>query len=332
MRRFVAGLILATALAACGQANVATEEAEAPGGPQAIMGGVADQAQSRAAGEQAPAAAPAPPPPNNAPTDAEGRPQQPTQTGAPSPALYLAYTYAMQLEIPSQRLAGVMDAHIQACNAAGPRLCQLVGSNKSGDPESYMEGYVSIRGEPQWLRTFMGGMAAEVDAAGGRIQGQTTSTEDLTRQIVDTEARLRAQTALRDRLQELLRSRPGRLADLLEVERELARVQGEIDSVQSNLAVMRTRVAMSELTVNYRSAPRSVGSDTFEPLRNAFANFLGIVVGGLAAIVVIIAGLIPIALVVVPIVWLALQWRRRRGGRFLKRETAPQTPDTPPPG
>ena len=329
MRRFVAGLILAAALAACGQANTASEEAEAPGGPQAIMGGVADQAQSRAVSEQAPAAAPAPP--GNAPVDAEGRPQQPTQTGAPSPALYLAYTYAMQLEIPSQRLASVMDAHIQACNAAGPRLCQLVGSNKSGDPDSYMEGYVSIRGEPQWLRTFMGGMAAQVDAAGGRIQGQTTSTEDLTRQIVDTEARLRAQTALRDRLQDLLRSRPGRLSDLLEVERELARVQGEIDSVQSNLAVMRTRVAMSELTVNYRSAPRSVGSDTFEPLRNAFANFLGIIVGGLAAIVVIIAGLIPVAIVVIPIVWLVLRWRRRRGGRFLKRETPSQTPDAASP-
>lgn len=331
MRRFVAGLILAAALAACGQANVATEEAEAPGGPQAIMGGVADQAQGRAVSEQAsaPTAAPAPPP---ADADVNTRGQQSTtQPGASSPALYLAYTYAMQLEIPSQRLASVMDAHIQACNAAGPRLCQLVGSNKSGDPESYMEGYVAIRGEPQWLRTFMGGMAAQVDAAGGRIQGQTTSTEDLTRQIVDTEARLRAQTALRDRLQDLLRSRPGRLADLLEVERELARVQGEIDSVQSNLAVMRTRVAMSELTVNYRSAPRSVGSDTFEPLRNAFANFLGIIVGGLAAIVVIIAGLIPIAIVVVPIVWLVLRWRRRRGGRFLKRETPPQTPDAPSP-
>lgn len=330
MRRFVAGLILAAALAACGQQNAVTEEAEAPG-PQSVMGGVADQAQGRAVGEQTPSAAPAPPPPSDAPTDADGTRGQPTQPGGPSPALYLAYTYAMQLEIPSQRLGSVMDAHIQACNAAGPRLCQLVGSNKSGDPESYMEGYVSIRGEPQWLRTFMGGMAAQVDAAGGRVQGQTTNTEDLTRQIVDTEARLRAQTALRDRLQDLLRSRPGRLSDLLEVERELARVQGEIDSVQSNLAVMRTRVAMSELTVNYRSAPRSVGSDTFEPLRNAFANFLGIVVGGLAAIVVIIAGLIPIAIVVVPIVWLALRWRRRRGGRFFKRESAPQTPDPPSP-
>jgi hypothetical protein len=163
----------------------------------------------------------------------------------------------------------------------------------------------------------MGGLEAQVDQAGGRIVTDTTSTEDLTRQIVDTEARLRAQTTLRDRLQELLRSSRGRLADLLEVERELARVQGDIDAVQSNLAVMRTRVAMSELTLQYHSAPRSVGSDTFEPLRNAFANFLGIIVGGFAVIITLIAGLVPFAVVIVPIVWLILRWRKRHGGRFL---------------
>jgi hypothetical protein len=133
---------------------------------------------------------------------------------------------------------------------------------------------------------------------------------------------------LRDRLQELLRSRPGRLSDLLEVERELARVQGELDSLQSTLAVLRTRVAMSELSVNYRSAPRPVGSDTFEPLRRAFANFIGIIVAGFAAIITIIAGLIPIAIVVVPIVWLALRWRRQRGGRFFGK--AAVSPPPPP--
>jgi hypothetical protein len=180
-----------------------------------------------------------------------------------------------------------------------------------------------------WLRTFIAGLAAQADAAGGRVISENVASEDLTRQIVDTEARLRAQTALRDRLQELLRSRPGRLADLLEVERELARVQGEIDAVQSALAVMRTRVAMSELTLQYRSAPRSVGSDTFEPLRQAFANFLGIIVGGFAAIITLIAVLIPFAIVLVPLGWLLLRWRKRRGGRFFKRETRA---DAAPPG
>jgi hypothetical protein len=331
MRRFLAGLALAGLLMACGQAdqNVAT----APSGSAGeAYGGMADM-EVREEAARAPQPAPAPPP-DDAAQNQTG-PSQPAQNGGTnSPVLFLAYSYGVGLEIPSQRLSDVMDRHAQACQAAGPRQCQLVGSNRSGDPDSYMEGYVSLRGEPQWLRAFMGGLSAQVDEAGGRIISQNTPPEDLTRQIVDTEARSRALTALRDRLQELLRSRPGRLADLLEVERELARVQGEIDAIQSSLAVMRTRVAMSELTLTYRSAPRPVGSDTFEPLRNALANFLGIIVAGFAAIITVIAGLIPVAIVVVPLVWLALRWRRQRGGRFFGQRTAapPPPPEDASPG
>jgi hypothetical protein len=337
MRRFWTGLVLAAALAACGQANMEAPSTGSAGGEQQAHGGMADMDRAHgrdvATEESAPGAAPAPAaPPTDAATPNTSSPG-PSQPAGPTPILYIAYTYAMGLEIPSQRLTGVMDRHVQACQAAGPRLCQLIGSNRTGDPESYMEGYVSLRGEPNWLNTFKGGMAAEADAAGGRIVQETTGSEDLTRQIVDTEARLRAQTALRDRLQELLRSRPGRLADLLEVERELARVQGEIDAVQSALAVMRTRVSMSELTLSYRSAPRPVGSDTFEPLRQAFANFLGIIVGGFAAIITLIAVLIPFAIVLVPLGWLLWRWRKRRGGRFFKREaTAVEPPDIAAPG
>lgn len=330
MRRFWTAVILVAALAACGQA---TQNAEAPAGGEQ-QGYTGMPGADRDVAEEAappPAAAPAPPGPTDASAPNTNSPG-PSQPAGPTPVLYLAYTYAMALEIPSERLPGVMDRHVQACQAAGPRLCQLIGSNRTGDPESYMEGYVSLRGEPAWLNNFKAGMAQQADEAGGRIVQQSTASEDLTRQIVDTEARLRAQTALRDRLQQLLRSRPGRLADLLEVERELARVQGEIDAVQSALAVMRTRVAMSELTLTYRSAPRPVGSDTFEPLRQAFANFLGIIVGGFAAIITLIAVLIPFAIVLVPLGWLLLRWRKNRGGRFFRRETEIKQPETESPG
>jgi hypothetical protein len=331
MRRFWVVAILACALTACGQQ---TDSSQSSGGEQLDFSGMVDMERAaREEAAEAPQATPAPaaPPPSGGAATEQTSPPGSTPIG-PTPVLYLAYTYAMGLEIPSERLAGVMDRHVQACQAAGPRLCQLIGSNRTGDPESYMEGFVSLRGEPNWLRTFKSGMAAEADAAGGRIVQESTSSEDLTRQIVDTEARLRAQTALRDRLQDLLRSRPGRLADLLEVERELARVQAEIDSVQSALAVMRTRVAMSELTLTYRSAPRPVGSDTFEPLRQAFANFLGIVVGGFAAIITLIAVLIPFAIVLVPLGWWLWRWRKSRGGRFFKREKADIAPDAASPG
>ncbi|MBC7769174.1 MAG: DUF4349 domain-containing protein [Phycisphaerales bacterium] len=322
MRRFVAGAMLALALAGCGQPTAVQEEAAT----EAYGGMDADMAQRAVTNAAPPPAAP-PPPGDPSSGEQQSQPVEPPQQGGgtASPILYLAYSYGLQLEVPSQRLAGVVDAHVQACQAAGPRLCQLTGSNKGGDPDAQMHGWVYLRGEPAWLRTFMSGMETQVDQAGGRILEQNVNTEDLTRQIVDTEARLRALTALRDRLQQLLRSRPGRLADLLEVERELARVQGEMDAIESNLTVMRTRVAMSELTINYRSSPRPIGSNTFEPLSRAFADFLGVIVAGFAAIIYLIAGLIPVAIIVVPLIWLLLRWRRQRGGYFFKRKPPAET-------
>ncbi len=312
MRLLVMALVLAGALTGCGQAP-STREAQAPTGGLAVAGrGVATSSDQPAAQDGDEEAA----------GERRGRASGEHQTTTISPnaaqTLYLAYSYQMGLEIPSARLAAVMDGHVRACQTAGPRLCQLVGANRAGDPDSAMNATLDIRGEPNWLRSFMGGVSAQVSAAGGRVLSQATTTEDLTRSIVDTEAHLRAQTELRDRLEQLLRSRPGRLSDLLDVEREFARVQGEIDSTQSNLAVMRARVDMSELTISYQSAPRPVGSDTFEPLRQAFANFLSIVVGGFAAIIVVFAGLLPFAIVIIPILWGLLAWRRRRGGRFLR--------------
>ena len=323
MRSFWGAMVLAAALSACGQdkighseIGVVTEEAAAPAMADFAAG-------ERAQGGAQPATQAAA---NNAPidaTDSETRvqPGQPSQPGGPAPLLYLAYAYQIGLEIPSERLSGLVEAHVQACQSVGPRLCQLVGSNVSGDPESTMNGYVALRAEPNWLRTFMGGLESQADAAGGRILAETTNTEDLTRQIVDTEARQRALTTLRDRLQDLLRNRSGRLSDILETERELARVQGEIDALQSNLAVMRTRVAMSELTLQYQSSPKPLRGDTFRPLGDALAGFLGIVVAGFAAIITIIAGLLPFVIVLVPIVWAILRWRRARGGRFFGRKT-----------
>jgi hypothetical protein len=309
MRRIVAALMLAGLLTACGQSY----EGDGGQSTQSAPAGYAVRGEMDAAQEEAAA-----PPMAPAPSSANAQPQPGSQSPGPAPTLFLAYTYTIGFELPSDRLDPLMSTHVQACADAGPRVCQLIGANREGDPDSYMRGYVSLRGEPGWLRGFMSGMEAQAEGAGGRIISQSTGTEDLTRAIVDTEARLRALTALRDRLQDLLRSRPGRLADLLEVERELARVQGEIDAIQSNLAVMRTRVAMSELTLNYQSTPRTLGSDTFRPLRDAFAGFLSIMVAVFAAMVTIVAALIPIVLVAVPLIWLALRWRRSRGGRFLR--------------
>ena len=113
-----------------------------------------------------------------------------------------------------------------------------------------------MRGDPVWLDRFRGGLETDAERVGGKVRVSGTDTEDLTRQVIDTEAAVRAKTVLRDRLQQMLKTRSGKLPELLETEQELARVQGEIDAARSELSVMRARVQTSELRLEYRSLPR----------------------------------------------------------------------------
>jgi hypothetical protein len=117
---------------------------------------------------------------------------------------------------------------------------------------------------------------------------------------------------LRDRLQALVATRPGKLADLLEVENELARVQGEIDSAQSELAVMRGRVAMSELKIRYTSAGVWAPEGTWAPIGEAGRESVSLVVFAVALLMRVIAFLAPFAVLIGGAAWVVRRARPKR--------------------
>ena len=253
------------------------------------------------------------PPPNGAVLDEKTAPASSGQMpDAPPVATMLAYAYAYGLEVPPSAVAATMKAHQDACAAAGPALCQVLGASTNAYGEYDIRAHLQLRGEPRWLAQFRAHLDNDAQKAGGKITSSNVTTEDLTRQIVDTEATLRAESTLRDRLQKLLASRPGKLSELLDVERELARVQGEIDATQSNLAVMKTRVAMSVLDVDYTSAGAPVTDTTFEPIKKALVTFFRYIAEGIGLMITLIAVLAPWALVIGFVAWLILRLRRKR--------------------
>ncbi|MDP2259097.1 MAG: DUF4349 domain-containing protein [Caulobacter sp.] len=222
----------------------------------------------------------------------------------PVGAPMLAYSYRYGIETPAGKVRELAARHEAACAAAGPALCQVTSSSVDETGEDSLMARLELRAAPAWLKRFRNDLAGDAKAAGGRVTSSNVSSEDLSRQIVDTEARLRAMTTLRDRLQALLADRPGKLSDLVEIERELARVQGDIDSTTSQLAVMRGRVAMSEVTLNYRSRDMLAPSGVWSPLVGAFTDFIGIVAFTLAAMVRLVAWLLPWVLVGGGLIWL----------------------------
>jgi len=253
---------------------------------------------------------------------AAGGPAASAPGSAPSTssAPMIAYDYVETIWAPSGRIKALMDAHQRACSAAGPAACQVVASSRSGADGGVTTAMLSLRASPAWIAKLRGGLDADAKGAGGRVTDSQVTSEDLTRSIVDGEARLRAQTALRDRLETLLAERPGKLAELLEVERELARVQGEIDSAVSTLAVMKTRVATSALTLRYESGAVTRPTGAWAPLAQAFVDVAAILARSLAGLVMVITWITPWFLVVGLVLWV-LRKRLPRLGR-----KPPETP------
>ena len=219
----------------------------------------------------------------------------------------LAYTYATELLVPSEKLPSLMNTHKANCEKAGPQVCQIVNSNLSNNDGS-ANGILVIRAEPKYLGAFRDKLGEDAKNSGGKITSSTVSSEDLTRQITDNEARLRALTTLRTRVEGIIATRPGKLSDLLEAEQELARVQGEIDTMNSEIALAKGRVAMSELTLNYHSNYGGQQTGVFSELQSAFSEFFGLMFGTIAQLIRILAVLLPIGLVALPLILLAKKY------------------------
>ncbi len=306
MKRVLAAFAL-LAMAGCGPSGRPQDSSEVAAQDMAgdTRGFVAEEkvaATQAAPAMTAPAPVPPPPPP----------PGQPPVPGTPPGGVMLAYAYMYGLEAPAQRVTPLMKQHEDECAKAGANLCQVLGSSTNAYGENDIRGELQLRAEPRWLAAFRGKLEADAEGAGGELRSSAVTTEDLTRSITDTEARLRAARTLRDRLQALLASRPGKLSDLLDVERELARVQGDIDSTESNLAVMRARVAMSLATLSYTSAGAPLTDTTFEPIKEALTNFMRIVAEVIGFMIQAIAVILPWLAVIWLAAWLVRRWMRRR--------------------
>ena len=123
----------------------------------------------------------------------------------------------------------------------------------------------------------------------GRLQFVNVGAEDVSEEFVDLTARVANGHRLEDRLVELLRTRTGKLQDVLSVERELARVREEIERMEGRLRFLKSSAQLSTLSVNlYEPAPlvashpgRSVIGEAF---KTAWRNFVGVVAGVIASL------------------------------------------------
>lgn len=84
----------------------------------------------------------------------------------------------------------------------------------------------------------------------GTVEQRSETSRDVTSQFVDVAARIRNKQREEERLIELLADATGKLVDILEVEKELSRVRGEIEQAQGQMNVLSDQIGLATITIN----------------------------------------------------------------------------------
>lgn len=156
----------------------------------------------------------------------------------------------------------------------------------------------------------------------GKVESVNTTAEDVGEEFVDVTARLSNARRLEERIQVILATRTGKLEDVIAAERELARIREEIERYEGRLRYLRTRVAMSTLTVSVHESYPVVGGPGVGPIAESFKNMWRNFILFIAWFIASLGWLVPLAAITL-LVWMGVRRYLRR-----RRAAAAATPES----
>ena len=282
--RHIVFLVTAVIAAACTQARDASEETK---GEAAT--GYASDASNRsvspgvagAPGRGVVAAVAAPP---SAP-EPGGPEQLPTQSIAPSMVIR---TGDARIKVSS------VDTAIAQLQELARRVGgYIANSSVQGGEKELRQATLELKMPADRFPDAQAGLNAL-----GKVEYVNVNAQDVGEEFVDVTARVENSRRLEQRLIGLLATRTGKLEEVLSVERELARVRETIERYEGRLRYLRTRVAVSTLTVTVHETEPIVGelgtgNRIVEAFKAAWRNFVGFIAGLIESLGV----LLPLALI-----------------------------------
>ncbi|MFQ5578407.1 MAG: DUF4349 domain-containing protein [Anaerolineae bacterium] len=165
-----------------------------------------------------------------------------------------------------------------------------------------------------------------------RVEEENSSTQDVTEEFVDLEARKANLERTEAALQELLatRQKTGKTEDILDVYRELTNVRGQIEQIQGRLNYLSRAAALSTiritLTPDVLAQPITVAG--WQPTgiaREAFRALISALQWVVKIWIWLLIFVLPLAIVLfaplILVIWLLVRWRRSRKRRAAAGET-----------
>ena len=169
----------------------------------------------------------------------------------------------------------------------------------------------------------------------GKVENEKINVIDITDKYVDIERRVATREKLAARLEKLIESSKYAFKDLLEVERELTRIQLEIERLKGMQRGFDDRVALSTLDITLvqevdRTKSITPPTSVFSPMVNAIENagprfkrsFKGLL-SFFAGLINFIIVIIPWLVIIIPVI-LIIRWAFKKFIRLVSGQPKPK--------
>jgi hypothetical protein len=292
MKRFLLVLLLPLLIAACGQqTDSSAPEAPSSMAPAPMVPQARGMAKMSADIEQSSA--------EQSLTElSEPRLSEPAN-GTDSSALkkYIALRHHLQIETSSEKMQASFDAALKHCEALS---CELLSANYNKEtPYNPPSASLSARVPPRNVEIFLTGLAKN-----GEVLQHGRDSEDKTNQVVDTDARIKNLTELRDRLRLMLTDKSAKFKDIIEVERELSNTQSQLDAMLSMRKILSQETDLVAVNINFSATQGITEQGFFAPVARALKDAGRVMMESLASVITFVMSAIPWLLIGIPVLWL----------------------------
>ncbi len=234
----------------------------------------------------------------------------PRERSAGTPEVERAVISTGTVSLTSKDVAGTRREVQRIVDAQGGDVAEEKTETGEGGATTYARLVVRVPSA-----SFSATMSALEEA--GTLRSSNRGSDDVTTEVIDTGARVRAQEASLERV-ELLLAEARTLKDIIWIESQLTSRQAELDSLKSQQAWLRDQTSLSTITIDIATPPDEVVEEPEED--DAPAGFVAGLKGGtkalgamLATVATVLGALLPFAAVALVLglpVWLVARRRR----------------------
>ncbi len=235
---------------------------------------------------------------------------EPVSEGSNAAKKYIALRHHLQIETPAAQMQASFDAALKHCQALS---CEVLSANYNKEtPYNPPSASLNARVPPRNVEIFLTGLAKN-----GEVLQHSRDSEDKTNQVVDTDARIKNLSELRDRLRLMLADKNAKIKDIIEIERELSNTQSQLDSMLSMRKILSQETDLVAVSINFSAAQGITEQGFFAPVARALKDAGRVMMESFGSVITFVMSAIPWLIIGTPILWLIRRYWLKIKTKFI---------------